>query len=41
MTQGYSCADMQSLIKEAAMEPLRELQQEDLMKISKEDMRAV
>lgn len=25
MTEGYSCADMQAMIREAAMQPVREL----------------
>jgi len=28
MTEGYSCADMQAMIKEAAMNPVRELDPE-------------
>lgn len=33
MTQGYSCADMNALIKEAAMTPVREIPTEELMKM--------
>jgi SpoVK/Ycf46/Vps4 family AAA+-type ATPase len=33
ITEGYSCADMQAVIKEAAMFPVRELAPEDLLKL--------
>ena len=33
MTEGYSCADMQAMIKEAAMQPVRELPPDELLKI--------
>ena len=33
MTNGYSCADMQAMIKEAAMQPVRELPPDELLKI--------
>lgn len=33
MTDGYSCADMQALIKDAAMEPVRELPPDKLLEI--------
>ena len=33
ITDGYSCADMQAMIREAAMMPVRELSPEELMKI--------
>lgn len=33
MTDGYSCADMQAMIREAAMMPVRELTSEQLMEL--------
>ena len=33
MTEGYSCADLNAVVKEAAMVPLRELTSEQLMNI--------
>jgi SpoVK/Ycf46/Vps4 family AAA+-type ATPase len=33
ITEGYSCADMQAMIQEAAMFPVRELKPEDLLKL--------
>ena len=33
MTEGYSCADMQAMIKEAAMTPVRELPPDELLKL--------
>jgi SpoVK/Ycf46/Vps4 family AAA+-type ATPase len=33
LTKGYSCADLQAMIKEAAMQPVRELPPEDILKI--------
>jgi SpoVK/Ycf46/Vps4 family AAA+-type ATPase len=33
MTEGYSCADMQAMIKEAAMFPVREINRDELLKI--------
>ena len=33
LTEGYSCADMQAMIKEAAMFPVRELSSDELLNI--------
>lgn len=33
ITEGYSCADLQSVVKEAAMIPVRELPTEQLMNL--------
>ena len=33
MTEGYSCADMQAMIREAAMQPVREIPPEKLMEL--------
>ena len=33
MTNGYSCADMQAMIKEAAMQPIRELPPDQILEI--------
>jgi SpoVK/Ycf46/Vps4 family AAA+-type ATPase len=33
ITDGYSCADMQAMIKEAAMQPVRELSPDELLNI--------
>lgn len=42
MTEGYSCSDLQAVIKEAAMSPVRELTTEQLMAIKDTtDMRAI
>ncbi len=42
MTEGYSCSDLQAVIKEAAMSPVRELTTEQLMAIKDtSDMRAI
>jgi len=39
MTDGYSCADMQALIKDAAMEPVRELSPDKLLDIKQSEIR--
>lgn len=36
---GYSCADMQALIKEAVMLPVREIPADQIVKMNKEDIR--
>ena len=33
LTEGYSCSDLQAVVKEAAMNPVRELTTEQLMQI--------
>lgn len=33
MTDGYSCADMQAMIREAAMQPVREIPPDKLMQL--------
>lgn len=33
MTEGYSCADMQAMIREAAMQPVREIPPDQLMQL--------
>ena len=42
LTEGYSCSDLNSVVKEAAMGPVRELTTEQLMQIKdRKDIRAI
>lgn len=42
LTEGYSCSDLQAVVKEAAMAPVRELSTEQLMQIKDtSEMRAI
>ena len=41
LTENYSASDLKTLIKEAAMMPLKELPPEELLNIQKEDLRKV
>ncbi|XP_011501867.1 PREDICTED: fidgetin-like protein 1 [Ceratosolen solmsi marchali] len=41
LTDGYSCADMTNLCKEACMEPIRNIAFDQLKNINKEDLREV
>jgi SpoVK/Ycf46/Vps4 family AAA+-type ATPase len=37
LSEGYSCADLNFIVKEAAMTPIREMATEDLMKMKDTD----
>ena len=41
LTEGYSCSDLVSLCKEASFGPLRELGDEEIIKIKQEDIRPI
>ena len=42
ITDGYSCADINAYVKEAAMAPVRELSSEQLMNMKdKDDLRGI
>jgi len=42
LTEGYSCSDLMAVVKEAAMQPLRELTQEQLLAMKDQsEMRAI
>jgi len=41
LTEGYSCADMQAMIKEAAMYPMRELPPDKILNATKDQIRRI